>query len=173
MSGPTLADLYMAVRAFEAGIKANAATLDAQLDQLRDDLGLDKANFKTPYGLLVGTTVDEHIEFDHDGLLEWARVYAEHEVVPEWDEEVIIHHDATVRPSLAKWLQARCEVSDDGSVIDTATGETLGFARAVPERRGWSARLTKDAKDDARDAIAGRLPQLLSIMGEVRNAVDS
>jgi hypothetical protein len=165
MADLRLSDLYMAVRAFEAGIIANKKELDAMLDELRDDMGLVAPNFRTRYGLLVGKLSKEAITFEDAGLLAWARKNAAWEVVEAYDEEVTttVTHPATTHASLRNWLTDRCEVID-GQVIDKETGEALAFAHYKPEEQTWAANLTKQAKAEAAAAIRDRLPQLVELM---------
>ena len=40
-----LADIYMAIRVLEHAVKEAGKDLSAELDELREELGLDKANF--------------------------------------------------------------------------------------------------------------------------------
>jgi hypothetical protein len=162
-----LADIYMALRVLEHAVKEAGKDLSAELDQLRDDLGLDKANFRTPYGLLVGTTEEAKIEYhEDDRMVAYAREHYPHEVMEAWEEEVpsyVIEHPASVRATLAKTLDDRVTVID-GRVIDKETGEELSFARYVPARKGWSARITTDAKKAVTAGLKGQLSEAISLV---------
>lgn len=162
-----LADIYMAIRVLEHAVKEAGKDLSAELDELREELGLDKANFRTPYGLLVGTTVEATIEYhEDDRMVAYAREHYPHEVIEAWEEEVpayVIEHPASVRETLAKTLDGRVIVID-GRVIDKETGEELSFARYVPAKKGWSARITNDAKKAVTAGLKAQMSEAISLV---------
>jgi hypothetical protein len=156
----------MALRVLEHAVREAGKDLSAELDQLRDDLGLEKANFRTPYGLLVGTTNEATIEYhEDDRMVAYARAHYPHEVIEAWEEEVpayVIEHPASVRATLAKTLDEAVSVVD-GQVIDQ-NGEVLSFARYVPKKQGWRADVTTAAKKAGAAAFRAQLTEAVALV---------
>lgn len=160
----------MQVRAAEHGLREAKKLLDGQLDEWRAANGI-RGGFDTSLGAIdVRHTAEKILFTDANGLLDWAKANAPHEVEEAHEETVDVPE--RVRPSLPKWLAARCEVVD-GLVIDTLTGEELTFASVQPASDVLAARLTSEAKAGATEAILSHLGEFLALATPERAEVSA
>lgn len=159
--GNEVAEAYMAVRAAEYGLAKAKRDLDTRLETWREANGI-RGGLDTSLGAIDVRHTDAKIVFRDDAaLLAWAKVNAPHEV--EAAHEEVTDIPERVRPSLPKWLAARCDVID-GIVVDTLTGEELPFASVQPASDVLAARLTTEAKERAERVIGLRLGQVLDLV---------
>lgn len=165
MSNPK-ADAWMAVKALLIGLEGVEADLAADLAAFVSDNGLVGAkgkppNFRTQFGTAVSYSRDDDIAWDAAAVLELAVAEYPHQVIPAWEETVVVPHPAAVHAAVYPVLLDRCVVSGE-DVVDRSTGVVLG--RVKPGRQWYSPRLTAEAKADAKAAVAGRLGEVVALV---------
>ena len=145
MSDMNPAETLAALRLLEHALKEAISVAQAAAEEYRATIRAK--SLETDLGLVSITRRSPSIVVDDTGLIEWCQVHAPHLITP------------AITPAAKRALVAGWAIDGD-EVIDTATGELIGFAQVRPGGESLTVRLTPEAKARAIASVTRYAPEL-------------
>ena len=143
------AERYAALKLLEAGLKAALIDAAAEADAYRQQVRA--RSLDTDWGTVtVAKRKPSLVVTSEQGLIDWC---------VENLQNIVIY---TIPPESRSWLLTQRFAVAGDEAVDPVTGEVLPFLAVKPGTEYLTCRLTAEAKDAAKTAVAGRLADSLA-----------